>query len=172
MPIFKRISKNIEIADNALLTVKECGNIVELRYVSRRNTEAQILRVSKDYYLRLKDGTGEALVNHAEKRTDDLQSVKMSLERLRDYINTNITEPDKCRWLTFTYAENMTDPERLLSDFRAFSRRCRKRYGHFEYITAIEPQGRGAFHIHGVFIFPKKAPYMKNSDIREMWGQG
>jgi hypothetical protein len=117
--------------------------------------------------------TGEVCkYKHGENRLDNMESVKRSLEALRDYLNLNITDVNKCRWLTLAYAENMTDTERLIDDFRAFNRRCRKRYGHYEYITAIEPQGRGAWHFHCVFIFDKKAPFMDNSEVNAMWRQG
>ena len=45
---------------------------------------------------------------------------------------------------------------------------CRKH----EYIIAAEPQGRGAWHLHCVFIFQEKAPYMKNETVANLWRQG
>jgi len=169
----ERISESLTIPSSASVTVKKCGNITEIVYSSHRNETAHIKRVGKDYYIILKDDTGELLeINHGNSRIDDLQSVKRSLEKLRDYINTNVTDVSKCRWITFTYAENMTNPERLITDFRAFNRRCRAKYGDYEYITAAEPQQRGAWHLHAVFIFDKSAPFMENKAVREMWGQG
>ena len=34
------------------------------------------------------------------------------------------------------------------------------------------PQGRGAWHLHCVFIFAGKAPYMENAVVRDCWKQG
>ena len=170
---YEKFEGEFTIPDNKPVTVKQCGNITEIKFVSRRNTEAHIQRVGKDFYMRLKEDTGELHeIQHGSCRLDDTQGVKRSLERLRDYLNTNVTEAANCRWITFTYAENMKNPARLVTDFRAFNRRCRKLYGHYEYITAAEPQGRGAWHLHAVLIFDTPAPFMMNKTVREMWGQG
>ena len=88
------------------------------------------------------------------------------LGRLRDYLNTNITDVSKGRWVTLTYAENMTNTERLYTDFKKFKQKL-KRYlkQEFEYIVAMEPQGRGAWHAHIVLIFENKAPYIPNDEM-------
>ncbi|MCL2638495.1 MAG: hypothetical protein FWD48_09015 [Oscillospiraceae bacterium] len=173
MKEFIRIDKGIHINDSEPVTVKLTGDIVTVKYTDKRNSEFPIERINDDFYIVKSEGTGEVHeVKHGENRLDSTQGVKESLERLRDYINTNVTNHVNCKWLTLTYAENMTDTERLLEDFRAFNRRCRKQYGRYEYITAAEPQQRGAWHLHCLLIFDKPAPYMKNSDVREMWRQG
>lgn len=41
-----------------------------------------------------------------------------------------------------------------------------------EYITAAEPQGRGAWHLHCLFLFPEKAPFIPNADMARIWGHG
>ena len=41
-----------------------------------------------------------------------------------------------------------------------------------ESIIAAEPQGRGAWHLHCLFLFPGKAPYIANADMAKLWGQG
>jgi len=167
-------NRQIDIPSGNKVTVKESGNIIEVVYVNKRNEGAQILKIDKEHYIRLNDDTGEVLTfSHGESRMDDIQSVKKTLERIRDYINTNVVDTKKCKWLTLTYKENMRDVERLGKDFEAFNRRCRKRYGNYEYIAVAEPQGRGAWHLHCIFIFPEKnAPFMENSIIRDMWGNG
>ena len=42
----------------------------------------------------------------------------------------------------------------------------------YEYIVAMEPQGRGAWHAHVVMIFPGKAPFIPNEVIAKTWGHG
>ena len=34
------------------------------------------------------------------------------------------------------------------------------------------PQARGAWHLHGLFLFPGKAPFIPNADIARIWGHG
>jgi hypothetical protein len=41
-----------------------------------------------------------------------------------------------------------------------------------EYIAAAEPQGRGAWHLHILYLFPRKAPYIENSTLSMLWGHG
>ena len=118
--------------------------------------------------------------SHALSKSDEqcLQSVRRTLAKIRRIINTNCTDSDKLHWFTFTYAENMTDTERLYDDwrkfFQKFARYCKKMsYPVPEYITVIEPQGRGAWHIHGFFIWAINRPYIdNNSCLAPMWGHG
>jgi hypothetical protein len=172
--MYKKLdSDKINIPDNEPVTMKFCGNIIEVINVDRRNDRAQIKKISADLYINLNEGTGEVhQFKRGETRLDDTQSVKRSLSELRDYINTNVEDINKCRWLTLTYAENMTEPKRLKDDFKRFNRHCRRKYGHYEYITAAEPQNRSAWHLHAVLIFADTAPFMKNSDVRDLWGKG
>ena len=100
-----------------------------------------------------------------------------SLKRLRDIINANSEYPNRIKWVTLTYAENMTDSERLYKDFHSFwlrfKRFVKKQFNITpEYITVAEPQSRGAWHLHCLFIFPKKAPFISNEDLKRLWGFG
>jgi hypothetical protein len=66
----------------------------------------------------------------------------------------------------------MTDTARLYNDFKQFIKRLHYQLGAFEYIVAMEPQGRGAWHCHIVLIFDYKAPYIANSILSDIWGFG
>jgi hypothetical protein len=168
---------NVSLPDDAIVKVKLCGNIAEVKYTQSANAIPRIKKIDKDRYVVL--ATGEVRdFKHNQTRKDDLLSVKESLERLKDYLNTNVTNVRNCRFLTLTYKEEMTDPNRLYADFKAFNRKCRKRFGHYEYIVSAEPQrprtqdGLGVWHLHCVFIFAKKAPFMENETVSEIWGNG
>ena len=81
------------------------------------------------------------------------------------------------RWITLTYAENMTDTDRLYFDFKDFNKRfqyyCKiNGYSKPEYIVMMEPQGRGAWHCHLLYIWDCKAPYVANKTLRDLWGHG
>ena len=122
--------------------------------------------------------TGEIKeIQHNESRISDKASVAQSLARLRDLINCNLTNPNNALWVTLTYAENMTDTVRLYEDYRRFWQRfCYylKKQGHpkAEYIIAAEPQARGAWHLHCLFLFPTKAPFIPNDDMARIWRNG
>ena len=159
-----------------IVQVKEMGNITELMYMKHRNTKATIQKLDKDTYVVLSTGeVGE--IQHQETRADNKNSVAKTLKKLRELLNTNITDVNKCRWVTLTYAENMTDTKRLYDDVKKFNKRMRywlekNNLPRYEYIVAMEPQGRGAWHCHFVFIFLDVAPFIPNEVLREIWGYG
>lgn len=167
----KKLDTPIIVPDDAIVRLKEMGNITEIMFSETRSKGGYITKIDKDFYC--DNRTGEVKeFNHIENRSQDTSNVAKSLAQGRDILNTNITDVSFCRWVTLTYAENMTDPKKLLKDFRDFNKRCRSVFGHYEYITAAEPQGRGAWHLHCVFIFDHKAPYMANDLVVKCWKQG
>lgn len=157
--------------NRTVVSCKKCGNIVESVYMSYRNNKANIKKLNKDEYELLSTGEIKEF-QHKENRAEDLGSIRVSMRKLRDYINTNVSSPRNCRWITLTYAENMSDTKRLYDDCKNFMKRFRYKYGECEYIMAVEPQGRGAWHLHVIMIFNQKAPYIPNEDLSQIWGQG
>ena len=157
------------------VTLKTAGNVMEIRYASN-TAGSPIQKLDKDHGLDTR--TGEVIdYQHNQNRAGDMASVAQSLKRLRDVINANLENPDTALWVTLTYAENMTDAKRLYKDFHAFWKRFLrylKKGGHprAEYIAACEPQGRGAYHLHCLFLFPGKAPFIPNADIARVWRHG
>lgn len=167
---------NYKIKLHQLVDYTEMGNVTRIRYMLHRNNSCNIKRLNADNYIYLPTGEVKEF-QHISDRSQCLKSVERSLRCLRELLNTNVVDVKKCRWITLTYAENMTDSKRLYSDYVLFWKRfkywCNKNgYGKPEYIIACEPQSRGAWHIHAVFIFEQKAPYIENSVLRTLWGQG
>ena len=156
--------------------VTTMGNFVEVQYISNRNQECPIQMLPDGEYL-IKD-TGEIKQKQThDKRTDQEISLKRTFRNLRRTINANCTDSDYIRFITLTYAENMTDNDRLYDDFRMFNMRfqywCKSLgYGKPEYIAVVEPQARGAWHMHVLYIWPGKAPYIPNDKLRDLWGFG
>lgn len=161
---------NLKVEHNEMVRIKEMGNIIEVMWSDSYFSKCHIKRLNKDFYIDLRTGETKEF-KHIENRACDLASVSKSLGKLRDYLNTNITDVSRCRWVTLTYAENMTDPKKLYNDFKMFNRELRKQVGHYEYIVAMEPQGRGAWHAHVVMIFDKKAPFIHNDIIWSCWSK-
>lgn len=162
---------------NCLCYLTVCGNVIEVKQMTSRNTKQNIQFLENtDFYQVLRTGeVKEKKIN--EKRVDDTKELRRTFKDLRDIINTNVVDVSFCRWVTLTYAENMTDFKRLYKDFDKFIKRFKyfcssKGYGHFEYINAVEPQSRGAWHCHLLFIFDSKAPYIANKDLKDLWSFG
>lgn len=167
----RKEKENIRPLSSETVKFTEMGNVLEVLYMSSKNTKCSIKKISSEQYIDC--STGEIRnFKHIENRADDFKSVSRSLKLGRDILNTNIIDVSKCRWLTLTYADNMTNSKKLLKDFENFNKRCREKYGYYEYITCAEPQGRGAWHMHVVLIFENSAPYMPNSDVAKLWRKG
>ena len=66
----------------------------------------------------------------------------------------------------------MRDTVRLCKDFEHYIKRLHRRYGAFEYIVAMEPQGSGSWHAHVILLFPGLAPFIPNDEMANLWGQG
>lgn len=159
----------------APVTVKQTGNITEIRYM-QRDIDCKIQKLDKDHYVVIDTGEMKDF-QHGCSRASNLQTVSHSLRNLRDILNTNVMQPEKCLWVTLTYAENMRDEKQLYQDFRKFWMRfktylLRSQFWPCEYIAAAEPQGRGAWHLHIVFIFESEVPFIPNAKIAEIWKHG
>ena len=175
-----KLDENIHPLGCEMVRVKSTGHITELMWVEKRNTKMYIRKVSADEYIDIREEpdpeTGELILhkfNRSNNRAENKAGVAKSLALGRDLLNTNITDVDRCRWVTLTYAENMTDPKKLYEDFKNFNKRLRYYLGEkYEYIVAMEPQGRGAWHAHVVMIFSHKAPFIPNHELAQIWGHG
>lgn len=155
--------------------VSRQGNVIEVTRMTRRAAGATVRKLDAGHYLNL--ATGEVCEYQARpsatgSRTDCQKSLRRTFKTIRGLVNTNCTEPGNIRWITLTYAENMTDTERLYSDFKNFWKRFKRRWGQAEYISVIEPQGRGAWHVHLIAIYDHRAPFIDNAELAELWGQG
>ena len=164
---------NFDIDKRAFVSVKEMGNVIELCYKQKRNSKINIKLLNKNEYINLE--TGEILqCSHIKDRSENKFQVSQTLKRLRDYINTNVTEPNNWKWITLTYGENMTDTKTLKADFNNFMKKVKRKYKDYdiEYIVCAEPQGRGAWHMHLLLSFGRLAPFVPNADIEKLWAKG
>lgn len=160
------------------VTLKYLGNLREIGISDRQNTGATIIPLSKDEYIVTSTGEVKEVQNHAIDRTGNIRNLEKTMRNLSDLINANIDISNYkcCRFITLTYHNNERDTEKVYNDFRNFNKRF-KRYilkqdYNYEYIVTIEAQGRGAFHLHCVYIFDKTAPFIKNKDIEKIWSNG
>lgn len=160
-----------------MITIEEQGATTLITTAPRANREPRIRIMSKDEYLHIESGEILPLNHAAKNRQDNLKSLRRTMRELRAIINTNTEHPERVLWLTFTYAENMTDPARLREDW---DKAWKRFLYHFrvngidrpEYIIAAEPQARGAWHLHALLIFPHHRPYIANADTARIWRHG
>ena len=175
---FEKMSQIPPKNPNLMVKVTEMGNVVEIQYMSHRNTKQtiQMLEGGEQFVI---CSTGEIKdVEHHKTRKDNRKGLYRTFANARAVINANVTDVSKVRWCTLTYEENMTDTKRLYDDFKKFNMRfqhyCKNNgYTNPEYIVMMEPQGRGAWHAHLLYIWQDmKAPYIPNEVFRNLWRHG
>lgn len=175
---FERLHEKPSKNPHILVKVVEAGNVVEVQYMSHRNNKQTVQMLQGGEQI-LVCSTGEVKdVEHHNTRKDNRKGLYKTFANARGIINANVVDVEKVRWCTLTYAENMTDSERLYRDFQKFNQRfqyycAKKGYSKPEYIVMMEPQGRGAWHAHLLYIWEdQKAPYIPNKDFAEIWQHG
>ncbi len=177
---YKKINSNdFVIPPNALVTLTYMGNLVELQYMSNFNNRQRTEKLSESEYVVL--STGEIKEYKTEKaatKNQTIESVRKTMRKIRLLVQTNVTDRTKVRWVTLTYKENMADTKRLYEDFRRFNQKLCYQLTTCgverpEYIAVAEPQRRGAWHLHIIYIWQsQKAPYLDNRELCRLWGHG
>lgn len=165
----------VSISENALVKVTKMNHIVEVQHMEKVNRKANIKKLDSDRYVDI--GTGEIKeFAHSENRQQNLNSLRQTFKKLRYLINNNFTGQGNELHVILTYKENMTDTKRLHEDFEKFFKRLRYQYKKetsIDYLTVVEPQGRGAWHFHALMRFNElDKVYIKNKDLRALWGLG
>ena len=91
-------------------------------------------------------------------------------------INNNFTGKPNELFVTLTYAENMTDTKRLYTDMNKFIKRLKYKYkesSDIDYLAVVEPQGRGAWHIHVLLRFNAlSSVFVPSHELAGLWGHG
>lgn len=169
-----RVIDDFMIDDHADVKVVRAGNIIEVVYSRANGGIARYRRLDKDCMVDLE--TGEVIeVKHGDSRADNMRSLRETIKRGRLLINANFVAEENELFITLTYRENMQDTVRLMKDFEKFWKKLKRRYREtdFRYITAVEPQERGAWHLHVlVKALNQDWLYIPKEIIRDLWGHG
>lgn len=175
----EKLNTDIELNPFDKVTYTQAGNVVEVRYMSNKNNQATIKMLGNKSYLVCSTGEVKEFENKSTNRTQNKQNLYRTFNLIRGIINSNTEHLERVRWITLTYAENMTDTNLLYKDFEKFNKRFqywskKNGFGKIEYIVVAEPQGRGAWHMHLLYIFNEilVAPFVPNNVLAEIWGHG
>lgn len=124
---------------------------------------------------------------HSKTRKDNIRQVKKACNNFKWLVRKN---QDKVRkFITLTYAENMTNTRRLYEDYRRFIQKLYRAFPDITgYLVAFEPQQRGAWHAHILILSDvqilrtkeyktdklkfKSRKLISNKIIHELWGHG
>jgi len=158
-----------------LVTVTHMNHLTEVQYMARMNSTNHIRKLDKHRYVDLSDGEIKEF-SHTENRKESFNSLRQTFKRLRYLINNNFVGGNNEWHVTLTYHENMTDTKRLYSDFFKFMKRLKYRYKQYssvDYLSVVEPQGRGAWHCHVLVKFNDvDTIVITDDDIRDLWPFG
>lgn len=171
----KTSSDEVSIAPNEVVKVTKMNHIVEVQHMEKVNRQNNIKKLDKDTYLEISTGEIKEF-NHSENRQQNYNSLRQTFKKLRYLINNNFIGSANELHVTLTYKKNMTDTKQLYKDFQNFIDRLRYKYkkdSSIDYLTVVEPQGRGAWHCHVLIRFNElDKVFIKNSELRALWGLG
>lgn len=171
-------ASDVKIQGDSIIQVTRMGLTTEIQFMSFRNTEPRIKKISEEEYMVLETGEIKQFEKKAKTRNESISSLRKTMKYIRELVTTNIVDPRKVRWVTLTYKENVRDTKKLYDDFRKFNQRfCyyleKNEIEKPEYISVAEPQLRGAWHLHVLYIWKNHtAPFIKNSELSHIWGHG
>ena len=99
------------------------------------------------------------------KRDNRNKTAARARTHVRRVVNAN---PQLNKFLTLTYAENMTDIDRARKELDNFFKRLKRQFPRFAYVCVIEFQKRGAVHFHLLC----NLPFVDVKALAEVWGHG
>ena len=170
-----KISKIIntrKINDNDSVNYVKINDEIRITHNSFHNKVAHMKKINN--YFGVNTETGELIeFKRSQNRGQRICDFKRSLSNLRDIIKLNVTDLEKCFFITLTYEDNISDRNVLRKDFDNFIRKFRRKFGKCKYINAVEYQGRGALHCHLIVIFYDiPTVLITNEDINKCWKHG
>jgi len=92
-------------------------------------------------------------------------SVYRTRRAIKWRINSN---PDMNKFLTLTFAENLTDLKSCNEKFKAFIRKLKMIKDNLKYLVVPEFQKRGAVHYHALL----NLDYIDQKQLANLWGHG
>ena len=110
---------------------------------------------------------GQSFTTDDVKRLNREKNVSRSRQKVCRYINTNFTASSK--FVTLTFAENVTDLRFANRELGKFLKRLKRHFGNIlQYIAVVEFQKRGAIHYHVLM----NCPYIPADVLERLWGHG
>lgn len=156
------------------ITVQIAGHVIDLKQTERPPRKIEVQWIDADSYVDLRTGEIKQ-AKRSESRGDAMSAVNLrrTFAKMRGLINANYFGDNNELLVTLTYKENMQDVRRLAHDLDVFNKRMKRALGEIKYITAVEPQARGAWHAH---ILVKQLTshytYWPHEEVAKLWDYG
>ena len=117
-------------------------------------------------YEKKKVGRANAHITSAEtKEVNRKKTAQRARSTVRTYANAN---PHLNKFLTLTFALNITDLNFAYYELDKFIKRLKSRYKTISYISVVEFQKRGAIHFHILCDLP----YVDLNELAKIWTNG
>lgn len=144
------------------------GNVIELYTYEKEVRTGKDKDFEKENNGRRGNGLEWIEEDRKKNRKESLQKAK---KRLRREINANVGQwGAKTKFITLTYADNLTDVKESNLNFKNFIKRLNYKMDlKLKYSCVVEFQKRGAVHYH---LLAYNLPYLENSKLSEIWGHG
>lgn len=182
---FAKIEKNQLVGVNFRRhRVTDTGDFFTVTELTRpAGSEPVVKKLNATEYLYVPDGEVREYKQKAKTRDESAKSLRRTMRHIRELVNCNVRQDNaqNVHWVTLTYADRdvkgAPGVERVARDFDRFFKRF-KRYcashGHKApaYISVLEPQREGVWHLHCLLIYPHKRPFIRNEEVARMWAQG
>ncbi|MCH5211431.1 MAG: hypothetical protein J1G06_00285 [Oscillospiraceae bacterium] len=127
-------------------------------------------KIDKDHFIDTR--TGE-IKEYNKTSTKNISSFKESFKDVPRYIKGFFYGDDTERFVTLTYSEFMSEPERLSKDFQKFLNKLKRRYGKLRYFYIKEPDTRGSWHIHSLIKrLDGQSFNITDDSVRKLWKRG
>jgi len=111
-------------------------------------------------------GRAGALMTSEDVKSDNRKKTALRARRLvRNTVNAN---PHLNKFLTLTFADNITDLDYAHYEFDKFVKRLKTRFKKFQYVEVVEFQKRGAIHFHLLC----NLPYVDINTLSKVWRHG
>lgn len=156
------------------LTVTVAGNVIDISQSRQPSGKVPVMWLDSDTYVDTR--SGEVLeCQHSQHRGEamSIPELRRTFKRMRGLINSNFFGDENELFITLTYAENMQDVQRLQYDLQKFMSKVKRALGEIKYLSAVEPQQRGAWHAHLlVKQMTAHRTYWPAEEIAEAWQHG
>ena len=165
------------IKSNATVKVTKMKHIVEVQYMEKRNTKANIKKLNAEKYIDLSTGEVKEF-ERTENRSQGMNSLRKTFNRLRELINTNFEGSKNELFITLTYRGDLqtNDTKKVYEDFKNFMKRLKYKFKNdstIDYINVLEPHASGNFHMHVLMRFNElDKVYIPNEELARVWGNG
>lgn len=165
--------ENYKVYGGSLVKYVRMGNISYITQLAKKNNSCKIRKINKDEFMYIE--TGEILkCKHIENRSQNINTVRLSISNLRNLINNNFFGGSNELWITLTFGDKkIYNPKELYPIFKNFMKRLRYHFKelNLEYIYVPEPHEKGDWHIH-LLLKANKSLYIENSKLNEIWTFG